>query len=74
MSLEDAAQDIEQKQWELNNLSRRPAALAKYEPEDPGYGPAECDECGSEMPIERREWGYELCVPCKQLTEPPRRR
>ena len=73
MSFEDIAQDIELKQWELINLARRPVALTKYEPEDSGYGPAECDQCGNDMPVERRAWGYDLCVPCKQLTEPRRR-
>ena len=40
----------------------------KYASEDVGYGPEEC-ECGAEMPVARREYGFKLCVPCKELTE-----
>ena len=63
MALEDLAQDIELRQWELNNLNRQP--LPHYEPGDPGYGPEECEECGAEMHPVRRAMGAVLCVDCK---------
>lgn len=28
-----------------------------------------CDECGDEMPEERRKLGFKLCVPCASETE-----
>ena len=40
----------------------------KYALGEPGYGPEFCD-CGEEMPTARREYGFDLCVPCKELTE-----
>lgn len=67
MSLEDKAQEIELKQWELNNKPR-PAPL-RYSPGDAGYGPEFCDECGSDIPRERREHGYSVCVDCKSKQE-----
>lgn len=73
MSFEDIAQDIELRQWERNNLGREDKPT-KFKPDEPGYGPAECEECGDQMPAERRAWGYTLCVSCKEITERPRRR
>lgn len=68
MSMEDIAQDVELREWERNNIGRRGDSV-RFEPEDVGYGPEECEECGAPMPVERRAWGFELCVPCKQITE-----
>ncbi len=68
MSFEDVAQDIELREWERNNL-RHSGKPTKFEPDQPGYGPAECEECGDDMPAERRAWGYKVCVFCKQATE-----
>lgn len=67
MSMEDIAQEVELKQWELNNASRQ--APVKYAPGDAGYGPAECDECGSDMPAARRAHGFTICVACKTSQE-----
>lgn len=52
-----------------NQANARGYQLFKYSPEDPKYGPSTCDECGIDMPLARREYGYRLCVPCKSLTE-----
>jgi len=68
VSFEDIAQDIELRQWERNNLGRNPGQT-KFQPGEAGYGPAECEECGDEMPAERRAWGFKLCVSCKQVME-----
>lgn len=72
MSAEDIAQDIELRQWQMNNLGRGDQQT-RFKPDEPGYGPDECEECGAKMPAERRAWGFELCVDCKQATEPQRR-
>jgi len=68
MSMEDVAQDVELREWERNNLARS-RGPTKFQPSDAGYGPAECDECGDEMPAERRAWGFMVCVSCKQAME-----
>ncbi len=67
MAMKDVAQAIELQQWELNNASR-PAPL-KYAPDDEGYGPEECEECGAAMPVQRREHGFTICVGCKSAQE-----
>lgn len=72
MSMEDEAQRIELMMWERNNAPR--PAPVKYEPGQPGYGPAECDECGEPMPEARRAHGFVVCVPCKQIEESVRSR
>lgn len=72
MSTEDIAQDVELRQWELINLNRGPGP-ERYQPADPGYGPAYCEQCEDDMPVERREWGFTLCVACKSATEAKRR-
>lgn len=68
MSNEDAAQALELKQWEFNNASR-PVGPITYEPDAPGYGPAECIECGDDMPEVRRRYGFKMCVHCKSRQE-----
>lgn len=70
MSDEDRAQAIELQQWELNNKSR-PAPVHAMAPGDPGYGPEFCvvDDCGVEMPAERRAWGFSVCTSCKAAAE-----
>lgn len=71
MSAEDRAQELEVKVWEQNNkASTEPL---RYEPTDPGYGPAECEECDGDMHPVRRSYGYKLCVSCQQAREPRRR-
>lgn len=67
MSMEDYAQKIELAEWERNNASRQPPV--KYAPEDEGYGPEHCDECGEEMPAARRAHGFRICVHCKAKHE-----
>lgn len=32
-------------------------------------GPAECEECGADMPPLRRQMGAHLCVECQTLAE-----
>lgn len=41
----------------------------RYAPEDKKYGPSTCEECGVDMPLARREYGYTLCVTCKSELE-----
>jgi hypothetical protein len=65
MSAEDIAQEIELAQWEHNNRSRGPV---KFLPTEAGYGPDECD-CGVEMPLLRREYGFQRCVTCQSAIE-----
>lgn len=67
MSMCDAAQDIELKQWELNNASR--PAPVKYAPGDEGYGPSTCVRCDEDMPAARRAHGFTICVSCKEIEE-----
>lgn len=66
MNLEDRAQHHEAMMWELAN---KPREVKKYRPEDPGYGPAECEECGDDMHPVRRGHGYRLCTPCQTAKE-----
>lgn len=68
MAFEDTAQDVELKQWELNNLAHSRGPI-RFSPGEPGYGPDECEECGAKMPAERRAWGFDLCVDCKSAQE-----
>lgn len=69
VSMEDIAQDVELKQWELNNQSR--SEPVKYALGDEGYGPEFCanDDCGAEMPAARRAHGFRICVGCKSIEE-----
>lgn len=71
MAQEDVAQDLELRQWELNNLNSHKGPT-RFEPGDYDYGPEFCDQCGDEMPVQRREWGFRICVSCKSATEPRR--
>ncbi|KAE8546172.1 TraR/DksA C4-type zinc finger protein [Marinobacter nauticus] len=32
-------------------------------------GPEDCQECGNDIPMKRREHGYELCVACAERRE-----
>ncbi len=66
MSSEDIAQRIELCQWEFNNRSR---GQVKYLPTEAGYGPEECDDCGTEMTLIRREYGFWRCVSCQSEME-----
>jgi hypothetical protein len=68
MSIEDRAQERELQEWEARNLGRsnKPAS---YQPEDEGYGPAECEECEAEMHPVRRGYGFRICVHCKEMSE-----
>lgn len=63
----DMAQDIELRAWK--SLNERPTKQTRFEPHEPGYGPAECEECGTKLPEQRRAWGFDICVPCKQREE-----
>jgi hypothetical protein len=65
MTSEDKAQEIELRQWEINNRSR---GQVKYLPTEPGYGPEECD-CGAAISVLRREYGFVRCVSCQTELE-----
>lgn len=67
MSVEDQAQELELARWEANNTPHNDGR--RYKKGDAGYGPKDCDECGSKMPPQRREWGYTICVHCKEAEE-----
>lgn len=67
MSDEDRAQEVELREWMMNNRSRQEPVM--YEPGQPGYGPEQCDECDTIMPPVRRAHGFTLCVPCKTISE-----
>lgn len=69
MSMEDVAQRVELEQWERNNRSR--PEVKRYQPGEPGYGPAECanEDCENELPAKRREWGFKNCVECQSEEE-----
>lgn len=69
MSAEDLAQDVELKQWELNNVYRK--QMKEFATGDKGYGPEFCeeDDCGAEMPTRRRELGCKLCTDCQSVQE-----
>lgn len=71
MSLEDKAQEHEAQIWEMNNRARE---VVRYQPGDKGYGPEECDQCGADMPPERRAHGFTVCVHCKSAAEARNRR
>lgn len=66
MSIEDKAQEHEARIWEFNNRPREPRTFA---PEDAGYGPAECEECGADMHPIRRSYGFKLCTSCASARE-----
>lgn len=72
MSDEDRAQDQELLDWERNNRPR--PARRQFEPGEPGYGPAECAECGDDMPAARRAMGSHLCTECKTRQEDQQKR
>ena len=63
MSIEDAAQDHE---LMVREATQRRAAAGQGPVE---YGPAGCEDCESEMPAARREYGFRLCVPCQTSVE-----
>jgi len=72
MSVEDRAQELELQDWERNNRSR--PVRPRFSPGEPGYGPAECAECGDDMPAERRAMGSHVCTACKTLQEQQQKR
>lgn len=69
MSAEDIAQEVELKQWELNNRTR--PEVKRYAPGDQGYGPEFCttEDCENPMQDKRREWGFTVCVECQAKAE-----
>ena len=69
MADEDRAQEVELREWELNNRSRN--AKVRFAPGEPGYGPELCSNelCEAEMPVQRREWGFCICVECQGAIE-----
>lgn len=69
MAEEDIAQEVELRQWELNNRSRD--TKIRFAPGEPGYGPEFCSNslCTADMPVKRREWGFFLCVDCQERIE-----
>jgi len=38
-------------------------------PEPGKIGPEECEECGNEIPMGRRQHGFDLCVGCASIRE-----
>ena len=64
----DVAQAIELRQWEFNNQAPVERKLVYCET-DPEFGPAECIECGDDMPMVRRQYGFKICVACKTKRE-----
>lgn len=54
---------------EYRRINERPHSQHKYAKDEPGYGPEDCVDCGGEMITARREYGFSLCVPCKELIE-----
>lgn len=68
MSLEDKAQEHEQKQWELRNVDR-PQLPPPAKPEDPDYGPPACEECEGPMPAVRRSYRCTMCTGCTSEAE-----
>ncbi|QNJ57348.1 TraR promoter binding protein [Pseudomonas phage Dolphis] len=69
MADEDIAQEIELRQWVHNNRSRD--VKVRFAPGEPGYGPELCsnERCEVDMPVQRREWGFKLCVECQGAIE-----
>lgn len=72
MNLEDRAQEHEAALWEARQTPR-PAA-PQYEPGQAGYGPAECLDCGDDVPEFRRRHGWRRCTCCQTALEGVRRR
>lgn len=67
MSEADRAQEVEARDWAHNNRPRPP--LPVFAPHEKGYGPAECVECGEDMPELRRSMGREMCTECTSFLE-----
>ena len=59
---------------QYRQANERGYAKFKYAPGEKGYGPEACDECGTEIPEVRRQYGYCLCVQCAEAEERSRRR
>ena len=76
MSEEDRAQEEELRDWIAINAPRPGSEKTKFEEGEPGYGPEYCkmDHCGEEIPIARRQWGYDTCIECATLIERRHRR
>ena len=70
MSVEDKAQEQELLVWQRNNVAR---TVTRYAPGDPGYGPADCNDCQDDMPEVRRIDGRQRCTPCQSIIERKRR-
>lgn len=66
MSLEDNAQFHEAQEWAIRNRARE---VVTHQPGEPGYGPAECAECGADMHPVRRGHGYQVCTECQEKFE-----
>lgn len=49
--------------------NERPHTQHKFTAEEEGYGPEKCEDCDEPMLTARREYGFNLCVPCKELQE-----
>lgn len=67
MSEADRAQELEAKDWEINNRPRPQRPV--FTPRDRGYGPAQCIECTDEMPELRRSMGCDMCTDCTSALE-----
>lgn len=67
MSLEEKAQEHEAKVWLQQQQLR--VVPPMYQPQDAGYGPAECVRCDAPMPALRRQNGWRLCTACQTKAE-----
>jgi len=54
---------------EYRRANERPYSQHKFTADEEGYGPEYCEECNEPMLLARREYGFNLCVPCKESTE-----
>lgn len=50
------------KDGQINSIRDRVPPKGKLGPED-------CQECGNDIPMKRREHGYDLCVECASVRE-----
>lgn len=72
MNEEALLEKIADEEYEKNN--NRVYSQFKYSPGEVGFGPECCDDCGGDMPLARREYGFSVCVPCKELEDQRSRR
>jgi hypothetical protein len=74
MSQEDRAQEEEAAEWARRNMDK--PGVPQFKPGDDGYGPEFCsnEDCGEEMPLQRRVDGRRHCTDCQGVIERRQRR